>query len=402
MKTLDIHYQEEYRLYTIILLIGLFFCYTAIPIENCPTFLFYIGTLLLSMTFIYLSEVKENKFFRFILFWTGIAILAIPMAFRLPIAVDDENYISLFNKAGSYGFKTFLRVSGQEKGYLALNWIIYRLVNGNYNHFVVIITYLTFIFWGISFRQSKNQNGSGMYMALFLWSHFYFFVLNSGLIRLFMAVPMVLIGIQYIWKNNWKLFAFWVVLASFIHVSSLIMLLFLVFYYKRKYFYIHWIQFVFITFFLVLIGLIFTALFVVPFLGERYESYGEIDDLSFSTGSFTTLPIWITCYYYHQSLSNISILYKRRYIIGMILLSLSIIFPIAATMVHVGRIIFFAYLGLLIVVSSIFQIKTRNASDLFLKCLLVIYPLIYVMATNFLNTRKTQLFPYQSFLWDNY
>ena len=401
MKTLDLHYKEEYRLYTITLLIGLFFCYSAIPPENSPSFLFYIGTLLLSMTFIYLSEVKEKKIYRFLLFWTGIAILAIPLAFRLPIAIDDENYISLFNKAGSYGFKSFLRASGQEKGYLALNWIIYRLVNGNYNYFQVIITYLTFIFWGIAFKQNVKQNGSGMYMALFLWSHFYFFVLNSGLIRLFMAVPMVMIGIRYIWRDDWKKFVLWVVLAAFIHMSSLIMLLFLVFYYKKKYFYKHWIQFVFLTMFMVIAALILMALYLVPLLGQRYEGYGDIDNLSFSAGSFTTLPIWIACFYYYQSLENISVTYKKRFIIGMILLSLSIIFPVASTMVHVGRIIFFAYLGLLVVISGIFQIRTRNALDLLLKCLLVIYPLVYVMATNFLNERKTQIFPYQTFLWDN-
>lgn len=401
MKTLDLHYKEEYRLYTLTLILGLFFCYTALPVEKQPTFLFYTGTLLLSMICIYISEVLEKKTYRFLFFWTGIFILAIPMAFRLPIAVDDDNYIRMFNRA-QYSFRGYLRTSPQEKGYLALNWIIYRITEGNYNHFVVIITYLTFILWGIAFRQSGKRNGSGMYMALFLWSHFYFFVLNSGLIRLFMAIPMVMIGIQYIWKDKWKIFVFWVVLASFIHLSSLIMLLFLVFYYKRKIFYEHWIVFVFITMFLVLIGLVLTAQFIVPMLGERYENYGEINDLSFSTGSFTTLPIWIACFYYYSSLSNVSALYRKRYIIGMILLSLSIIFPIASSMVHVGRIIFFAYLGLLIVVSSIFQIKTRNALDLFLKCLLVIYPLVYVMATNFLNSYKTQLFPYQTFLWENY
>ena len=401
MKILDIHYKEEYRLYTIILMIGLFFCYTALPDERRPTFLFYMGILLLSMTFIYLSEVKEKKYYRFILFWIGITILAVPMAFRVPNAIDDENYISLFNRSGNYGLKSFIRISSQEKGYLILNWIIYRIVNGNYNHFQVIITYLTFIFWGIAFRQNEKQNGSGMYMALFLWSHFYFFVLNSGLIRLFMTLPMVLIGIKYIWKDDWKKFVFWVVLASFIHMSSLVMLLFLVFYYKKKYFYRHWIFFVFITMFLVIIGLILVALYLVPILGQRYEGYGDIDTLSFSTSSFTTLPIWIACYYYYKSLTNVSVQYKKRYIVGMILLSLSIIFPIAASMVHVGRIIFFAYLGLLIVVSSIFQIRTRNATDLFLKCLLVIYPLVYVMATNFLNLYKARLFPYQTFLWDD-
>ena len=400
MKTLDLHYKEEYRLYTLTLVIGLFFCYTALPELKRPTFIFYMGILLMSMTFIYLSEIKKKKVYRFILFWAGLGILAIPMAFRMPIAIDDHNYISLFNKANGIGYFAYLKVSDQEKGFLTLNWIIYRIVNGNYSHFIVIYTYLTFIIWGIAFKQNEKQNGSGMYMALFVWSHFYFFVLNSGLIRIFMAIPMVMIAIQYIWKDNWKKFILWIAIAALFHLSSLVMLLFLVFYYKRNYFYKHWIEFVFLTMFIVLIGLILMAQFLVPILGRRYQSYGEIDNLNFSTGAFTSLPIWIACYYYYKSLTNVSVEYRKRYIIGMILLSLSIIFPIASSVVHVGRIIFYAYLGMLVVVSSIFQIKTRNPQDLLLKCLLVIYPLVYVMATSFLNKSKTQLFPYQTFLWD--
>ena len=400
MKAVDVHYKEEYIIYSIVLLLGVGFCYLSLPHANQPTFLFYSGSLILSMLCIYYSELSKNRFVSILFLLVGLAILGFPMAFRLPIAVDDENYMHLFYRAKEFGFKAYLRTSDQEKGYLALNWIIYRFVDGDYNYFVTAITYLTFFLWLVAFKTMGNQKGSGMFMALFLWSHFYFFVLNSGLIRLFMALPITFIGIQHVWKGNWKWFTFWVVLAAFIHMSSLVMLLFLLFFIKQKFFYKHWGVFVILTIFVVFISFISMANFLIPILGDRYEGYGEIDELSFSAGSFTSLPIWLVCYYYFKNLPTVSDDYRKKYIVGMILLSLSIIFPVAASMVHIGRVIFYAYLGMMVVISAIFQIRTRNATDMIVKCMLIVYALVYVMSTNMLNDRKTQLFPYQSFLWD--
>ena len=400
MRAIDLYYKEEYRLYIFVLIVGLFFCYTALPTEKHSTFCFYTGILLLSMLFIYLSEVTNKKSTSIILFWLGMAILGFPWAFRLPIAVDDSRYITLFNDSKYYSLFGYLKYHQQEKGYLLLNWILYRATGANYQHFQVIVSYLSFVFWGLAFKTSKMQKGSGMFMALFLWSHFYFIILNASLVRLFLAIPIVLLSIRYIWKNNWKIFVLLIIFAASMHLSAFVMLLFLFFLYKQEYFYKHWILFVFLTFFLVLIGLIIGANYIFGSLGDKYHGYTRTGSLSISVGSFTTLPIWIACYIFYKKLTSVSIEYQKKYIIGMILLSLSIAFSIATTVVHVGRIIFYAYLGLIIVISSIFQIKTRNVFDLFLKCLLAIYPLVYVMVSAFLNNAQDNLFPYMTFLLD--
>lgn len=400
MRPIDLYYKEEYRLYIFILIVGLFFCYIALPMEKHPTFCFYAGILLLSMLFIYLSEITNKRLYSFILFWTGMAILGFPWAFRLPVAIDDTRYVAEFYQAKDYSLLEYLRYNAQEKGYLFLNWILYRLFNGNYYHFQVTIAYLTFIFWGLAFRNNKMQKGSGMFMVLILWGNFYFLILNSSLVRIFIAIPLVLLSIQYIWKNNWKKFVLMIFLAASMHLSSLVMLLFLLFLYKQNYFYKHWIIFVFLTFFIVLFALVIGANYFFSSLGEKYEGYTRTGNLSLSLGSFTTLPIWIACYLFYKEPATVSLEYKKRYIIGMILLSLSIVFSIVATVVHVGRIIFYAYLGLIIVISSIFQIRTRNVFDLLLKCLLVIYPLVYVMVASFLNEGQENLFPYKTFLLD--
>ena len=352
------------------------------------------------MACIYLSEISENKKVSFCFFWLGLAALGYPMAFRLP-AVDDLSYQDIFNQANYYNLSSYFKASGVENGYLLLNWFFCRFIDNEYNHFQAFCAYITFVIWGIAFRRNSNHKGNIMFMVLFLWSHLYFFVLSAGLIRIFMSLSMSYIALQYIWKDQWKIFLLWIVLASFIHLSSLILLLFLFFYYKRKLFYDHWILFVFLTFFIVLFSLIGMAQFLVPILGDRYEGYGNVDAIDFSLGSFTTLPIWIACYYYYKTLSSVSVDYRKKYVIGMILISLSIIFSIASSAVHVGRIIFYAYLGLLIVISSIFQIRTRTISDMILKCLLIIYPIVYVMVTTLTNQSQSRLFPYQSFLTDS-
>ncbi|MBR6264079.1 MAG: EpsG family protein [Prevotella sp.] len=399
MRAIDLHYKEEYSLYILVLLLGLIYCYISFPFEKQPTFLFYSGTLVSSMACIYVSENTERKYIKHFFFWLGMAIIGYPMAFRLADGMDVLKYRQIFENAQYFSKVTsYFRTSGQERGYLFLNWWFCRFVSKDYNHFQVFIVYLTHIFWGIAFRKNSNMKGSGMFMVLFLWSHLYFFTLSAGLLRIFMALSITFIALQYLWKDQWKWFLIWLILAAFIHLSCLVMLLFLVFFYKKDWFYKHWLLFVVISFFVVLVALFTMARFLIPIMGDKYEGYGNVSNINFSLGCFTTLPIWLLCYIYYKNLPTTSIDYKKKYIIGMILISLSIIFSIASTAVHVGRIIYYAYLGLLIVVSAIFQIRTRHYSDILLKCLLIIYSLVYVMVTTLTNYRITRLFPYESFL----
>ncbi len=393
--------NEEYKVYITVLIIGLFFCTRFFPPEKLPTFEFYSLALISSMLCIYISGQIENNFFSFLFFSLGIFCIGFPMAFRLPVAIDDESYMIVFYGAKDKSLSDFFSFSEQEKGYLILNWIMFRLLEGNYSHFVVFITYLTFIFWGIGFRMAGGKSGSTMFLVLFVWSHLYFFVLNAALIRIFLAVSITFIGIQYIWQDKWKRFVLMILLASSIHMSALIMFIFLLFYLKKKWFYKHWFIFVLITFLVTSISLLFAARYLVPILGDKYEAYAETDSISLSSGSFTTLPIWIACYYYYKQLPSVTSIYRKQYIICMILLSLTIIFSISASMVHVGRIIYYAYLGIIILIPSMFQIRTRNISDIILKCLFIIYPLVYIMLTTMLNENQTQLFPYQSFLTED-
>ena len=388
--------------YAFVLTIGLLVCLYILPKYKQPTFVFYAGTLLLSVLAIRVSEIVLSSNSSRILFGLGIFIFGIPHAFHNPtMSIDDYDYMQVFEWAGRYSIgeiTQYFKESGQEKGYLLLNWIVNKLTGGDYYIFQVIRTYFTFFLWGYAIRKFTKETGGGALMILFIWSHIYFFVLNSGLIRIFMSIPMVLVSIYYILHEDIKKYFVSILLASVLHMSALIMLLLLPYLIFKNYFYKHWILFFVSSFFVVVASLLTMATYLIPLLGDRYEGYGEVNDLSVPAGAFTTLPIFIAIYYFYKNMSFESVLSKKRFIIGMLLVALSIVFSIVVSVVQVGRIIFYTYLGLMIVFPLIFQNTEKKFIGLVLKYLIIIYPLVYVMSTNMLNASKTQLFPFYSFI----
>lgn len=385
--------------YLFVLIAGLLLCVYLLPAYKRPTFLFYAGVLLSSMIFVYQSECVRSELGSKLLFSFGLFVFGIPMAFHEPgISFDDEPYIRLFENAGRFDdLIMFLGTSDQEKGYLFITWLSNKITGGNYLIFQIIRTYLTFCFWGLAISKFKKI-GSGYIILLFIWSHFYFFVLNSGIYRIFLAIPLVYLSFYYLWRNEWKKFFLCLLLASLMHLSALIILIFVPFSINPKYFYEHWIVFLIVTNFVVFVGLISMAQYLVPILGDRYQGYSEVDEFGMSIGTFTTLPIIISVFYMFKQ-HRYDIQFRQLFILGLIILSLSIIFSLVASMVHVGRIIFYAYIGFCIVMPIIVQTKTKGVVEFLLKSMLIIYPLVYVMGTNMLNVAKTQLFPYVSFLF---
>ena len=172
MRNFDLYYKDEYIAYIILLISGLFYCYFTLPEEKQPTFIFYAGSLLLSMMFVYLSEMTKKRGYSVMLFVVGLFILGCAMAFKLPDAFDDDAYMRIFRRANNPSLYAYLMATSHEKGYLLLNWLMYRITAGNYNYFKAIITFITFIIWGMAFRKVGYMKGSQMFMVLFLWTVF--------------------------------------------------------------------------------------------------------------------------------------------------------------------------------------------------------------------------------------
>ena len=339
---------------------------------------------------------------RSFLYWLGFFIFGFPMAFHTPdMSLDDSSYINMFDYANMFSLgeiSKYFETSGVEKGYLLLTWVSNAIFNNDYELFQVFRTYLNFALWGYAIKLFTKDTGGGDLMMLFIWSHSYFFVLNSGLIRIFLALPLVLIAMYYVWINNWRGFLISLFVASLVHMSSLIMLIYVPFFIKPNLLYKHWIVFVASAIFIVGATLVTMAQYIVPLMGDRYQGYGEVDELNLSLEMFMTLPILVTAYFIYKRTTFISEQDKRNFIVGLTLASLAIVFSIVVSMVHVGRITFYSYMGFMILTPLIIKKPTDDSLESLLKFLWLIYPIVYVMGTNMLNTSKTQLFPYQTFI----
>lgn len=390
---------EQFILATALLL-GVVVCCNLVPLSNQTTFILYASSLLTSLFFIVFSQQLSLTRLRDLFFWLGILLLGSIMAFRAQTGLDDVIYKAIFHNAQTLSISEYFTTSGVEKGYLLVNWLLYYLTGGDYNIAQAIITFGTFILWGWTIRKQSISNMSIPIVILFIWSHYYFFVMSAGLVRIFIAIPIVWYALRFVWENNWKQFTFWILIASLFHMSALVMLLFLLFIFKADYFFKHWFVFVLLTTVVVSISFLAIARYLIPLLGARYEGYAEVDDLSISLGSFDTIPIWIIAVYYYRRLGKNPIIEQRRYIIGIVLLSLSIVFSVAATMVSLGRVIFYANLGILIISSSIFGLQQNDLRNTIIKLALIIYALVYVMYTTMLNPIQNEtLFPYYSFFF---
>lgn len=371
-------------------IVSLFF----IPNENLESFLLYIAFFSFSIFFVFLSNLTNHTKTSLFLFIIGMFLFGSLMAFRNKTAIDDRTYELVYNYILRDGLNYIFNYSAQEKGYLLLNYVISCLGVNDFCHVITIITYFTFCLWGIALWQYRKKCNLSV-MLLLLWSNYYFFVLYAGLIRIFIALPITFIAFDKLAKKNLKAFLICILIATLFHRSAFIMLLFVPLFFDsiQK----HWKAFVGALFFLVPLFFLIIAKVIVPILGARYSQYIVTGNIGVSAGNLDTLPIWMLGAYFLQFITENE---KKTYIIGMVLLSLSLIFSISSSMVPLGRLIFFANLGILIIASNIFKQKPVGIIEKFIPCIFVAYAFVYVMHTTFLNpVCFDNLYPYQSYLF---
>ena len=382
-------------LFVVTLVLSLTVSFFFIPQTNTDTYLLYVSFFLLSTFFVFLSDLSNNKRVGIFLFAIGMILLGSIMAFRNKTGIDDYAYEKFFLKVVNGDIKDVFLHADLETGYLFLNFIIASLGITDYCYAMTIISYLSFLFWGLAFWRYRERCNLSV-MILLLWSNYYFFVLSAGLVRIFLSLPLALIAIEMISSKKIKSFVFMVLAASLFHRSALILLLLTPLFFEKII--DHWKLFVGSLTFLIPVFFVFIAKVIVPMLGSRYANYGNIGELSASIGKFDILPLWIMGFYYFQFIQKTN---KRLYTLGMVTLSLSIIFSICSSLVPLGRLIFFANLGILIIASNIFKQKPVGIFEMFVPCIFVVYSCIYVMHTNFLNPfNMAHLFPYQTYLFE--
>ena len=389
-------FKLEYILYflfgSICAIIGI----SQLSTNNISTSLFYLINFILSLSCIILSYISKNGRN---LYWIGFILFSLVLSCRDQMGIDDHVYKNIFDNAYKLNLSQYFTTSGTEKGYLTLNWILYHLTNGNYAIAQFLISTFSVLTWAVAIKKTGGDVVSSSIMLLFLWTHYYFFVLSAGLVRIFIAIPIILYSLNFIWKKNTSKFLFCVFIASLFHISSMMMLILLPFTIWDKFFFKHWVLYILIISIVVVGAFMFVASYLVPILGDRYEGYGNTGTLSIGLSSLDVLPILVISLVYHNRIKALSDIEHKRYTIGIILLSLSIVFSVAATLVPLGRLIFYANLGILITMSSIFKLRSISIKDLFIKSTIIVYALFYMFYTLWTNPLQNEtLFPYISFI----
>ena len=313
----------------IVLILTLIIGGYCISIDNGITFIFYCSVFLSSIFLMHFASVSDNIF----LFWFSIIIASTVMAFRAQTGYDDFVYKEIYFRAEEYGFFTYIFQGAEELGFLIINYVFYHILFGNYQIFQIIITLFTFFLWGHAILKYKKY-GSFTLFLFFLWTHYYFIVMSAGLVRIFIALPLVFEAIYYFVENNVKLFISFIFIASLFHVSSIFILVLLLMQVNRVKFFNYWKLFVMILAIIIPIGFIIIAKVLVPILGTKYSGYDTIGNLAVSVRDFDVLPICVIGIYFLKKINDED---RKMMIIAIVLCFMSIMFSIYDSMVNLGR-----------------------------------------------------------------
>lgn len=190
--------------------------------------IYYVLTFMLSAYLIYLSQKKKNKIFLFL----SLLIPCILAGIRnISVGTDVEIYIiPNFNYAKSFlvfkEYLTYMNYDQKEIGYSLMNYVLANCFN-SIQWILFIYQLITTLFIYLSFRQLSSKYKIPLWLCMLLY---YFALYNRSLniIRQCMAVSIVFYGLSiYLTKNKLFTYILLILIASLIHTSSFIALLYI-------------------------------------------------------------------------------------------------------------------------------------------------------------------------------
>ena len=384
-------FSKDKLIAVMIVIIASIIGYWVVLADDKTDYVIFMSCFLTSLMIVTLSDLINYKIVSNLLLFIGIFLFGTIMAFRAQLGTDDIQYEYLFNRAYGKTIAEYFATSGIEKGYMTLNYILYYLTKGDYNITQVIIVYLSFFFF---YKALKENDISRPGSILLYWTNWYFLFMSAGLNRIFLATSIIFYALQYACKNNWRNYFLFVILASTIHISSLIMLFLLVLNIKREMIERYWKIVLLVMIVFLPIVLVFVTKFIVPKLGGRYISYANINGLSLSIGNFDKIPIFLWALYFKEQIPKDK---KRQCIIGLILLGGSCIISFFGSMFSYGRIVYYLDLGIILIISEVFSLQHRKKIDYLIKYIILCYAFIYLFYTTFANKLNSNMFPYKTF-----
>ena len=321
----------------------------------------------------FFSEKKRDSLASKILFGLSFLVLLVFLGFRTSgIGIDDYNYGQMLNYVRADGpFETFSHL-GVEPGYLLLNSVVGMFTN-DYQVIIFIMAFLSLMFFYLRLRDFRNEISIFIAIILFGFTVYpYFF----GILRLSLAMSIVFFATRYIEIGNRKRYNLFIILASSIHLSAAIMLLYnLIF--KKKLIKRNIIKYyIFLAIAIPTILLIITC-FIAPNMGDRYSLYTSMGEFSLSIADLDKLPFIIFgLFFYKNTIKN-----SKFFSLHFFLYSISVIIAMCSSIFNLGRLEWYFSIFICLFLPELIKNIWANKKIHFLNFifipLIIVYGLLY-------------------------
>lgn len=399
MRTLT--YHKKQRMLSNLMIIY-FFIFTAFMMSyfltypHLKTAIFYCTVVLLAVTFASFAEHTKNPvlfhFFVFLSFFS----LFFTFGFRNFSAIDDSSYIGIFNGVSAIGWLEYFKLSTIEPGYLILNHFVAYFTE-NYIYMQLISSFIPLAVFYYGFVKHKDYI-SLPYSVFLLCSMLYFQMLAVALVRMFIAISIIFVALWCLPKYQPFRYILLVLLATSFHYSAFFMIILVYFAINKKNLSKKTSRFYTILFLLTPVFFIFISRFVVPLLGNRYQRYGTIKEITLQPSMFTTLPLILLLLLYYKKFKPKEQQYFKLF---LFVYSLSIIISIFGGMVGLGRLIFYSYAAFVAAVAMVIKFIRFQTSKFIFSFIIIFYGFLYVFYTQFTNiSHIDHLFPYNNIFFN--
>lgn len=188
--------------------------------------LIYIGTFLISLICIYLSEYfdKKNKYIHVFFAIIGLILPCLIAGLRgKNVGTDTQSYIKKFYIGGAYTLSDYLKVVGRnmETVFALIMWIVV-----NYMKKIEVLFFicqaLTILPIYIALKKIKNGNNLIVVLGMFIY-YMFSFNYSLNIMRQYIAIAFSVLAMVYIEKEEYKKSLFIMLIAFSFHKSVLIM-----------------------------------------------------------------------------------------------------------------------------------------------------------------------------------
>lgn len=187
--------------------------------------MFIYSILIILCLLLYILQKKEKLAKNInIFYWSLITLLFLVSALRYDVGQDYNHWIDVYNwimngeNGGNY----------VEIGYKYLNVLIQLIPI--FNEYTLFIITSAFIIFGFGYIIYRNVEKKYWFLSIFMLICSGIFFASLNLVRQYIAVVIVALGMTFLKKQNYMLFILSVIVAALFHTSALIMLAFLAFY----------------------------------------------------------------------------------------------------------------------------------------------------------------------------